>query len=82
MICKPVLELGNGSGELHSVRLPELATRHLDCGMSSRSIVRGKQAGNKRLESLSATIQMDDAVNIQFTSGTDCSKGATLRITT
>ena len=40
---------------------------------------RGKQLGNERLESVSATIQMDDAVNIQFTSGTTgLPKGATL----
>jgi fatty-acyl-CoA synthase len=40
---------------------------------------RGRQVGNKRLESVSRTIQIDDAVNIQFTSGTTgLPKGATL----
>jgi fatty-acyl-CoA synthase len=85
MIRKLVPELGNGSGELHSVRLPELrhvisiAGKHNGCMSFDWIVERGKQAGNKRLESLSATIQMDDAVNIQFTSGTTgLPKGATL----
>jgi fatty-acyl-CoA synthase len=85
MIRELVPELGNGSGELHSARLPEL--RHIisiagkqdGCTSFDRIVERGKQAGNERLESLSATIQMDDAVNIQFTSGTTgLPKGATL----
>src|SRR5258708_1034770 len=40
---------------------------------------RGKQLGSQRLNSVAAAIQMDDAVNIQFTSGTTgLPKGATL----
>jgi fatty-acyl-CoA synthase len=86
MIRELVPELGNGGGgELHSSRLPELrhvisiAGRHHGCLSFDWILERGKQAGNKRLESVSATIQMDDAVNIQFTSGTTgLPKGATL----
>jgi fatty-acyl-CoA synthase len=85
MIRELVPELGNGSGELRSARLPELrhvisiAGKHDGCMSFDWIVERGKQAGNKRLESLSATIQMDDAVNIQFTSGTTgLPKGATL----
>jgi fatty-acyl-CoA synthase len=85
MIRELVPELGNGSGELYSARLPELrhvisiAGKHDGCMSFDRIAERGKQAGNERLESLSATIQMDDAVNIQFTSGTTgLPKGATL----
>ena len=85
MIRELVPELGNGSGELYSARLPELrhvisiAGKHDGCMSFDRIAERGKQAGNERLESLSATIQMDDAVNIQFTSGTTgLPKGAPL----
>jgi fatty-acyl-CoA synthase len=84
MIRELVPELG-GDGELLSSRLPEL--RHViliagkddGCLSFDRILEMGKQAGNKRLETVSATIQMDDAVNIQFTSGTTgLPKGATL----
>ena len=85
MIRELVPELGNASGELHSSRLPELryvisiAGKHDGCVAFDRILEGGKQAGNKRLESVSLTIQMDDPVNIQFTSGTTgLPKGATL----
>jgi fatty-acyl-CoA synthase len=86
MIRELVPELGNGGSDLKSRRLPEL--RHVisignesyaGCLSFDRVLDRGKQLGNERLESVSATIQMDDAVNIQFTSGTTgLPKGATL----
>jgi len=86
MIRELVPELGNGSGELKSSRLPGL--RHVisigggsyaGCLAFDRVVDRGKQLGRQRLDSVAATIQMDDAVNIQFTSGTTGSpKGATL----
>src|SRR6202140_2747521 len=87
MIRELVPELGGGSGELKSKRLPEL--RHViaigdgshaaNCLSFDRVLDRGKQLGNERLESVAAAIQMDDAVNIQFTSGTTgLPKGATL----
>jgi len=86
MIRELVPELGNGSGELKSRRLPELRHvisigdgSHDSCIPFDRVLDRGKQLGNERLESVTATIQMDDAVNIQFTSGTTgLPKGATL----
>ena len=86
MIRELVPELGTGSGELKSSRLPEL--RHVisigngsyaGCLAFDRVLERGKQTGSQRLDSVAATIQMDDAVNIQFTSGTTgLPKGATL----
>jgi len=86
MIRELVPELGNGSGELKSRRLPELRHvisigdgSHAGCIPFDRALDRGKQLGNERLESVTATIQMDDAVSIQFTSGTTgLPKGATL----
>jgi len=86
MIRELVPELGTGSGELKSSRLPEL--RHVvsigsgsyaGCLAFDRVLERGKQTGSQRLDSVVATIQTDDAVNIQFTSGTTgLPKGATL----
>jgi fatty-acyl-CoA synthase len=85
MIRELVPELGAANGELHSERLPELrhiisiAGKHDGCLSFEWISEIGKQAGNKRLEAVSATVQMDDAVNIQFTSGTTgLPKGATL----
>ena len=86
MIRELVPELGNaGNGELYSSRLPELrhvisiAGKHDGCVSFDWILERGGQVGNKRLESVSRTIQIDDAVNIQFTSGTTgLPKGATL----
>jgi len=85
MIRELVPELGNGGGELHGSRLPELryvisiAGKHDGCLSFASILERGEEAGNERLESLSRTIQVDDAVNIQFTSGTTgLPKGATL----
>ncbi len=85
MIRELVPELGNGSDELKSSRLPEL--RHVisiggnyaGCLTFDWVLEQGKQAGGQRLNSIAAAIQMDDAVNIQFTSGTTgLPKGATL----
>ena len=86
MIRELVPELRNGSGELKSLRLPEL--RHVisiggdsyaGCLSFDRVLDRGKQLGSQRLNSVAAAVQMDDPVNIQFTSGTTgLPKGATL----
>jgi fatty-acyl-CoA synthase len=86
MIRELVPELGNGNGELKSSRLPELrhvisigAGRYAGCLPFDRVLEQGKQLGSQQLDSIAATIQMDDAVNIQFTSGTTgLPKGATL----
>ena len=85
MIRELVPELGNGGGELRSARLPELrhvisiAGKHDGCLSFDGILERGKQAGHARLESVSRSVQIDDAVNIQFTSGTTgLPKGATL----
>jgi fatty-acyl-CoA synthase len=86
MIRELAPELGNGSGELKSSRLPELrhvisigAGGYAGCLAFDRVLDRGKQLGSQRLNSVAAAIQMDDAVNIQFTSGTTgLPKGATL----
>jgi fatty-acyl-CoA synthase len=85
MIHELVPELADADDELHSARLPELrhvisiAGKHAGCKSFDWVLERGQQAGNQRLEAVSATIQIDDAVNIQFTSGTTgLPKGATL----
>ena len=85
MIRELVPELGSTNVALYSERLPELrhvvsiAGEHDGCLSFDSISEKGRLAGNKRLESVAATIQMDDAVNIQFTSGTTgLPKGATL----
>lgn len=85
MIHELVPELGHGSGELNSARLPDLRHVILISGKQDGCLTfdfileRGRQIGNRRLESVAASIQIDDAVNIQFTSGTTgLPKGATL----
>jgi fatty-acyl-CoA synthase len=86
MIRELVPELGDGSGELKSSRLPELrhvisigAGSYAGCVPFDRVLEEGKQLGCQQLDSIAATVQMDDAVNIQFTSGTTgLPKGATL----
>jgi fatty-acyl-CoA synthase len=85
MVREIVPELGNGGDELHSACLPELryviaiAGKCDGCLSFDWILENGQRAGNSRLESVSAAVQMDDAVNIQFTSGTTgLPKGATL----
>jgi fatty-acyl-CoA synthase len=85
MIRELVPELAGASDELHSKRLPQLrhiisiSGKHDGCLAFDTILQSGKQAGSKRLESVAAAVRMDDAVNIQFTSGTTgLPKGATL----
>jgi fatty-acyl-CoA synthase len=85
MIRELVPELGNGSSELKSARLPALryvisiGGSYPGCLPFDGVLDRGKQLGSRRLYSVAAAIRMDDAVNIQFTSGTTgLPKGATL----
>jgi fatty-acyl-CoA synthase len=85
MIRELVPELRDAGKPIRSSRLPELrrvitiSEEHRGCVRFESILVRGKQLGRERLEAVSAPIQMDDAVNIQFTSGTTgLPKGATL----
>ena len=73
-------------GELQAVRLPDL--RHViqvgggdvpGTWAFEDILVRGKAAGQAAVEALAPSLQFDDPINIQFTSGTTGSpKGATL----
>ena len=85
MIRELVPELGNGSSGLNSARLPELrhvisiTGKHDGCLAFDWILQRGRAAGSRRLDAVSAAVRMDAAVNIQFTSGTTgLPKGATL----
>lgn len=85
MIRELVPELGHGGNALHRAHLPQLqhiisiSGTHDGCLPFESILESGKQAGSERLRTVSATIQIDDAVNIQFTSGTTgLPKGATL----
>jgi fatty-acyl-CoA synthase len=86
MLRELVPELDRNAEELICVRLPSLRrvitlgdSRHAGCIPFAAVAARATQADRAALESIAAGIQMDDPVNIQFTSGTTGSpKGATL----
>ncbi|MEO8558485.1 MAG: AMP-binding protein [Rhodospirillales bacterium] len=73
-------------GELHAQKLPELrlvvrlGTERTPGTMNFSDVLdAGKQTNHDRLEALKKTLQPDDPINIQFTSGTTgFPKGATL----
>jgi fatty-acyl-CoA synthase len=72
-------------GELHAAELPHLRTVIQIGGDSAGMykfedvLARGEAAGPAAVEALAGTLQFDDPINIQFTSGTTGSpKGATL----
>jgi fatty-acyl-CoA synthase len=84
MIRELVPELRDGE-PIRSSRLPELrhvitiSEEHRGCVPFESILARGNEVGRERLQAVSTPIQMDDAVNIQFTSGTTgLPKGATL----
>ena len=86
MLRELVPELDRNAEELVSARLPSLRRvitlgddRHAGCIPFAAVAARATQADRAALESIAAAIQMDDPVNIQFTSRTTGSpKGATL----
>src|SRR5882757_29839 len=86
MLRELVPELDAGAEELVSVRLPALRrvitlgdSVHAGCIPFAAVAVRATQADREALEEAAAGVQMDDPVNIQFTSGTTgLPKGATL----
>ncbi len=73
-------------GELHSKRLPELRlvvtlgeVEHAGCIAFHQALGAGTPADVQRLAEIGPTLQFDDPINIQFTSGTTgFPKGATL----
>ena len=72
-------------GDLHAAKLPHLRTVIQIGGDAAGMyafdavLARGAQAGYAAVEALAGTLQFDDPINIQFTSGTTGSpKGATL----
>ncbi|MEE4298227.1 MAG: AMP-binding protein [Pseudomonadales bacterium] len=77
---------GSDPGELAAARLPELRwvitlgeTEHAGCLTFDALRARATAAQRERLAALRPTLQADDAINIQFTSGTTgAPKGATL----
>ena len=80
-------ELGScAAGRLRSIRLPHLTTvirlgrgGTPGCLNFDEVLRRGTEADRVRLEQLTSELQPDDAINIQFTSGTTgLPKGATL----
>jgi fatty-acyl-CoA synthase len=79
-------ELDQDARVLMSIRLPGLRhiitigdAVHAGCLPFASIMARGEKAGIERLDAVAAAVQMHDAVNIQFTSGTTgLPKGATL----
>jgi fatty-acyl-CoA synthase len=85
MIRELVPGLRDAGEPIRSLRLPELrhvitiSEEHHGCVPFESVLARGRQVRRERLEAVSTSIRMDDAVNIQFTSGTTgLPKGATL----
>ena len=87
MIAELAPELASSSpGELRAERLPDLRwvvtigeQAHAGCMTFDELRARGAAADPARLDAVLPTLQADDAINIQFTSGTTgAPKGATL----
>jgi fatty-acyl-CoA synthase len=87
MIRELVPELGRGSSKLRSARLPELqyvlsiAGEHDGCLSFDSISEMGKQVGNKRLEAVSAAVQMDDPISSSPAAPPDCRRELHCRIT-
>src|SRR5262249_24545623 len=80
-------ELGDArTGDLHAKRLPHLRTvislgeqDHAGCIAFHQALDAGTHADRKRRAEIGPTLQVDDAINLQFPSGTPgFPKGATL----
>ncbi len=76
----------SAAGALHSARLPTLRhvitlgeTEHPGCHRYANLAAKSSEAARRHLAAIGPTLQPDDPINIQFTSGTTGSpKGATL----